>query len=442
MLKKRLRDLSNRFSELNNRVETARHDSTKSKDYNGISLLINELSNLFEKARSSFEMVFPGPEITADELEVFLCKKFPGDFGSLSAKAYLEIKQLDDRLFKRDEYQRIVSMYLQEQTDQAPINALREMERQLDDYLANVQSYQRGALRRRHANDAFKGALNSLESLLDKEMTVRSVNSGFDINSIEYDIENNIVRLTENFTNGNIDLSHLSRLLNIILRNSRQKSSPIGRELLLNIVEEAKKELNDKEALVGLYQYLANEAKSFSMDKIESIIIKNFIAFVFNPDSIEKLSSFSQSKNIEGQWISYALWCGYNGFANISRNFLRPVFDREHFELQDTLDSYFSTFFDKHSEQNNVRDLTAQKELILRQESTNQSNDESQLHLFYERHDLNKRGISFAYFKDLTGVTDRNKFIDILKSNYQVNKREATKIFDALFTMLQSRQLF
>lgn len=94
-----------------------------------------------------------------------------------------------------------------------------------------------------------------------------------------------------------------------------------------------------------LYQYLNNEINVYSLEKVSSVVMQNFVAFVFNPDSIEKLENFTETKSIEERWMSFAFWCAYNGFANTSKNFVKPIFESGNRDLQRSIDFHLRNLF-------------------------------------------------------------------------------------------------
>lgn len=434
-LKKRLREISNRFSEFSNRVETNKQvtQSPKTKD-DAVLLLMKELSDLFDKTCDLVSTLFPRPNVTDTDLETYLLNQYPKDFEEISPRMFLAYKRLDDKIFNRNEYQKIVSRCAEQHNQGSPLGTFLEIKHYLEEYYGNVLNFQqKNGHRRRDAVDAFKSSLSSFESFVDKQIAERSTHGGFDLSSIRYDVDNTAVTFTESFSHSSsVDLQELSKLMNIVLGNPRQKNGPVGRDIH-DIVDHARTQLLDGNMLTEFHSYLSNESKYFYIENISSVVLKNFVAFVLNPDSIEKLSSFGQSKNLKEQWIGYALWCSYNGFANIPRNFLRPVFDADGNALQEYIDFYLFQIF-------NVRTM---QDYILNKNhgtlSTMKLRDD--LEILYKRYFATINGMSREKFMNLLNTTDRSKFIKILRDNFHLSKNEGTHLFEMLSNSGMNRLL-
>ena len=165
-----------------------------------------------------------------------------------------------------------------------------------------------------------------------------------DFNLIEF--QNLEVRLSETLNRDD----KFEQLVNIILQNSKRGKGKINDQQLIPIVEKAG-ELY--QAGVGkktnLYRYLTKQEVVYTEPMNTATVMKNFTAFVFNPNDIEKLQKYVEEKGIPEPQYAFAFFGAFNGFASLSKDFTKPLISNQDFQIG--LDEYFQ------KAQNNINQI-------------------------------------------------------------------------------------
>ena len=277
------------------------------------------------------------------------------------------------------------------------------------------------------------------------------VDRSVDLHPITFNFIKNEVSIGESFQSGlNINIDEFRLISNIIFTYGKSSKGETKKEQILEIVKIVGDSLTRASGgrPTKLYQYLNNEINDYSIDKATSVVMKNFVAFVFNPDSIEKLESFLMNKTIEGRWIAYAFWCAFNGFANISRNFVKPVFDTDNHELQDYLDSYMHRTFssvDINSVDFNTLKIKNQN-IELPKTAAGTGTPETILpdknlqffHDFIE----GKYELTIDQFEETMRNNSKEVIVNELKNKFKIKKMESKKIVNAYNELVHSGTLF
>lgn len=165
-----------------------------------------------------------------------------------------------------------------------------------------------------------------------------------DLNLIEY--QNSDVKLSDKLNKD----GKFEPLINMVLQNSKRGKGKINDQQLIPIVEKAG-ELY--QAGVGkktnLYRYLTKQDVIYTEPANTSTIMKNFTAFVFNPNDIEKLQKYVEEKGIPEPQYAYAFFGAFNGFASMSKDFTKPLISNQEFQIG--LDKYLRKI------QNNINQI-------------------------------------------------------------------------------------
>ena len=155
-----------------------------------------------------------------------------------------------------------------------------------------------------------------------------------DFNLIEF--QNLEVRLSETLNKD----GKFEQLVNIVLQNSKRGKGKINDHQLIPIVEKAG-ELY--QAGVGkktnLYRYLTKQDVVYTEPTSTATLMKNFTAFVFNPNDIDKLQRYIEEKGIPEPQYAFAFFGAFNGFASLSKDFTKPLISNQDFQMG--LDEYF-----------------------------------------------------------------------------------------------------
>ncbi len=189
--------------------------------------------------------------------------------------------------------------------------------------------------------DDFKDVLHDLSNLAEQKLFPRKENKRVDLTAISINSTGDAIIIGQSL--GDLtdhELEEYQMIVNIIFNNPKFGKGETKKEQVLNIVEETGSKTSKANGgkHTRLYRYLNNVINDYSIDNATSIVMKNFVAFVFNIDSLESLENYSDAKMIEKKWISSSFWCLFNGFANTSGNFLRTIFDSDNEGLQNYVD--------------------------------------------------------------------------------------------------------
>jgi hypothetical protein len=189
-----------------------------------------------------------------------------------------------------------------------------------------------------------------------------------------------------------------------------------------------------------------NEIDFYSIEKAAGPVMKNFVAFTFNPDSLEKLENYVYSKNIEESWIAFSFWCSYNGFANISRNFTKPVLDTDKREPQDYIDNYLQHYLSVLQSNPPVPvDETPYATVVAKKSETTDKNStvaDDKVKTFYDQYVQDKYKISIEEFYPLMQIRDLDQFIVTVKEKFKISKKDSSKLYHQLAEYFNPSSLF
>lgn len=274
-------------------------------------------------------------------------------------------------------------------------------------------------------------------------MSSQSYSLSKDLNGLSYDFVIN--RLTLNngqpYVNTKTD-NEFTFIINGILKFAKSNKGPAQREMILRIVEEIGNNYNKRGKDTLLYQYLDNKIDVYSLDNASNLAMKNFVAFIFNPDSLEKLDNFLVSKEVEERWMAFSFWGAYNGFANISRNYTRDIFNSSNLKLQHSIDSYLKGYLIM---------LTEGKLVIPKQEISEHFNIvqtvasniiENSLMNVFNTYVFGIYPIAIGEFSEVLKLTNLKDFQDELKSKYRISKKDSLKLFTVVEKFFYSDGLF
>jgi hypothetical protein len=225
------------------------------------------------------------------------------------------------------------------------------------------------------------------------------------------------------------------------LQHAKNTKGEVNKGDILTIVELVASALskNSKGKSTNLYQYLNGEIHEYDHSKVQSAVMKNFVAFVFNPDSLEKLENYLNAKNVDTKWMAYSFWCSFNGFANISRNFVASFFDDSNNKASLYLDNFIEVCFKAGKYQPQDAQHFATNVI-----STTESNagKEEKINTFFEKYVNGKYKLSLEQFHSVVSLNDRGKIIDELKNRYRISKKDGVKLIDQFEDVLRTIQLF
>ena len=450
VLKRSLQEITNNFAEFKNRIgiETSRtfNKGYRKNEIKGNLESNSKLFNSINRTEQLFRNYIPGESYSEKAFEGYvyaLLKK--QNFEIEEIKQFIKFKKMEDLLLGTNTLSKIKSAYLK--TDSKNPALLFEVLREC------VSNYSRSAnlnsdwakLSLEKSNDSFKQTIFELSKLVNIQSAKSVGDSQVNLSELHYDSKSNEVRIDPTFQNLNSNIqSEFVVILNTILHNTKSSKGDAKIDDVLSLVDLVATRLNGQTngKKTHLYQYLNGEITDYDPDKISSIVMRNFVAFAFNPDSLEKLENYLNAKRIDMNWMAYSFWCCYNGFTNISRNFVAPFFDGTSLENTIYLDQFIPECFLNGKSTSIQKELKSPNELSQAGEKTIPLDKDEIISLFFEKYIGGKFKLSLAQFRELIKLNDRDAMIDSLKKNYRISKREAGKIIDQFEDQSRSPSLF
>ena len=431
-LKSELQSFTDAFAEFKNRLENDSKISSRTYTKNiSVESYFQKALTIVENLNSEFAKAFPPAGFSDNLLADFLLEK-QGDFlrNIIEAQQYINFTKLNDKILGTTSFEKLKYLYYLNNVDKNPLFYFDLIKNKLDFYYSSHKSNSVSSKKNKEeSNEIIKDALYSLEKIIEVQHLDNSKNSVISLAGIELDILTNEITLTNQFSFLEKPLIiEFSQILNVLFTRSKIGKGEINNAQLLEIVAdvENKYSKSKKNKPSSLYQYLNNEIDTYSIDKVSSIVMQNFIAFIFNPNSIEKLRGFLNAKKINHSWIAYSFWCTFNGFANISGDFVNPIFKSQNKKIQDYLDDFlFEVLYAFLN--NSIKETGAH---INKKETPSSQIGEKGLKDLHSK--INKKyNIPLEDFEQIFKQEDRDLFYKILKDKYKIVKKEAKNIYDS-----------
>ncbi len=449
-IKRSLQEITNRFAEFKNRTEMSSKakpvKSVKATWTQSTSVIDYEkkLKNAISAAENLFGELYPGEQFSEIKLVAFLQKKFGNRLRTLDeAQKYVDYAILDEEILDRSSFSKLKSFFIKNNSTGNPIYRFEVLKEQ-------IIKFSKGSgpdSNKDAANEIFKKNLFELEKIVD-EMFLKKTSSGeIDLSGIQFNYEKNEVVVKEGFQSLNKELtSEFTLISNSILRNTKFGRGEAKRESILAIVEQIGSVFSKNKGAraTQLYQYLNNEINEYSMDKVSSVVMRNFVAFAFNPDSIEKLDSFIEAKEIDHKWMAYSFWCAFNGFANTSRNLVKPIFDTDNTYLQNYLDNYLQSQFSNPTEFKKGDNKSSSATIVgpAKQDTLNQETIQNKSMEFFQKFIAPKYTIQFEDFFQILCIKNKETAIKELKEKGGIPKKDGKKLVDAYQELINASILF
>jgi hypothetical protein len=431
-LLKSFQELTNCFAELKNRLQNNKtYVSRYQRNFTSSPItsggVLNKLEETLRYSQDLFKAVHPVEEVSIDELVKFLQNTYINIL-STPEKAidYLNYKLLDDATLGTDNLNKIKSQYikLEGKKGNNPGLLFEELRDHFNSYArASMFNEEHSKVIKERSNDGFKKTLFELTQFAESGFLDKGNSKKVSLEGLQFDVATNEIKITSDFKNLNESFKKdYIEIVNNILRYSKFGKGDASRVQLLQIIEnvgDSSGKRRGKET--HLYQYLNNEIHEYNFENIGSVTMKNFVAFIFNPDSLEKLELFLNAKDINEKWIAYSFWCAYNGFANTSRNFTKPVFEKGEQRLQDYLDTFLVS----------ARTCSVKDVLIPNDEMIANKDEDSDLKKrkhFYFEYVQGKFKLSYEDFVSAISQEKKDAMITELVLKNNLGKREAGKL--------------
>lgn len=91
--------------------------------------------------------------------------------------------------------------------------------------------------------------------------------------------------------------------------------------------------------LLKAYRESGQQMYSFPGEE-QSVVLRNFIAFIFKPNSLEELRKYLVTQAVDDNYTACAIWGAFHGFANMPRTFTDAVLDTPDRHLIGMIDEY------------------------------------------------------------------------------------------------------
>lgn len=449
-LKRGLQDITNRFAEFKNKASnTGNRIGEKGviKKTKGIKEEDSPLkvSKAIEEAELLFKSNLPGSTFEEGDLDKFL-KLFltNSGFDENSIRLFLTFKKMEDALLGTSNYSKFKSQYLKSD-HKNPILYFEALRDQVKAFSSAANSTADWAVTSRdRAADSFKKIMYGLSKIADEQCAKPGGEEIDDLRALQYSIEANEIKIQEGFKEiSPTNQDEFAAIINLILKNPKLGKGEAQKDDILYLVEQVGSMLNPtkpgKES--HLYQYLNGDLNEYDASKVQSIGMKNFIAFVFNPDSVEKLESYLLSKDVPQKWMAYCFWSAFTGFASMSRLFVAPYFETSNEKITDPIDGYFGKFH----QAGNTKEIEKVDDLPVKSEIKKETKPESRknkIETFYTEFVEGKFKISFAQFEQVAELEDPEKMVAELKSKYRIAKKDGVKLIDRFKDIVKSPSLF
>ncbi len=448
-LKRSLQEITNRFAEFKNK---STDDSKKKYDRNVLksksskgSDAIDRVMDSIDAAEQLFKASLPGVEFEASSVDTFLRDILRNNgFTVDHINLFIQFKKMEDVILGTTNFSKFKSQYLKSD-HKNPILYFEFLREQVLAFATQVNSTTDWAKAARDkASDSFKQTTYELSKVADSQAAKPEILDKSQLEKIEYSIDSNELILKGvigDITPEAFD-DYIS-IVNIILKNGKLGKGEALKEDILLLVDLVASKLNSNKPgkASHLYQYLSGSLNEYDASKVQSTAMKNFIAFVFNPDSIERMEGYLTAKDVPEKWMAYTFWSTFNGFSNLSRIFVAPYFETSDNAIIDPIDQYFDRFHKSgvHNLSNKINVMPVSEE---NKSSQAEENRKIKVEEFYNEYVDGRFKISIAQFEQVLNLDDTEKMVAELKTKYRITKKDGSKLIDRFRDIVKAPSLF
>jgi hypothetical protein len=441
-LKNRFQDITNAFAELKSRIDNQPSAKGKTSAPNGLHIYIEKLFRSVSAAESEYDMLRFGDGIDEQKLVEYLLHKLSRLKSAQEVTLYLNYIVSNDELLGSSDYKKIVDGYILDRRSSSKI--FQELRYHIQQFINVFQLPTKQTHTADELNNRIKLILRNATEAHLNQLSSRSYDLTADLDLINYDFTKNEISLngSQSYLNTTGD-NEFTFIINAILKFAKSNKGPARKEMILKIVEEVGSSYTKGGKETLLYQYLENRIDVYSLEKATNLVMKNFVAFIFNPDSIEKLDDFLMSKSVEERWIAFSFWGAYNGFANTSRNYAAEIFSAQNIQLQHHIDAFLKPYVSivVHT----IPEIAYPEvpvEIDNKIPITSGDQVEDRMVSFFKLQVVEHFKLSFEEFSKAMKFTDQKEFQEELKSKYQITKKDSLKLFNAIKKYLDPTTLF
>jgi hypothetical protein len=441
-LKVLFQEITNAFAELKSRLDDQISSKYKSDAARLPRPYIEKLFKAVEVAEFEYRHLTFGSNIDEQTLIKYILSKVSRLKSHDDVVRYLDYVITTDELLGIADYQRIVDGYVKESS--ASSIAFQELRSYIEQFIEIFQSERKPRQSADELNNRIKVLLRNISEGHLEELAALSYDLTTDLSGISYDFNTNEVMLNTGqiYLNTKAD-NEFTFIINAILKFAKSNKGPAQKEMILRIVEEIGNIYSKRGKNTLLYQYLENRIDVYSLDNASNLVMKNFVAFVFNPDSLEKLDNFLISKSVEERWMAFSFWGAYNGFANISRNYTRDIFSANNIKLQNYIDDYLKNYLSivVNKKATIINLEKPYQEPIIEPKPADNIEPESVVK-FFNLHVAKQYKLNLDEFTRALILTNQKGFQDELKLKHQIPKKDSLKLFTAIKKYFDPGALF
>jgi hypothetical protein len=449
-LKRSLQDVTNCFAEFKNKTSNTGNRLGEKGFIKKVKSLKDEdsaikVSKAIESSEQLFKSNLLGPSFQESDIETFV-KLFLANLGfeANSIKLFLDFKKMEDTLLGANNFSKFKSQFLKSD-HKNPLLYFESLREQVKIFASAANSTADWAITSRdRAADTFKKIMYDLSKIADGQSAKPGREEIEYLHKLHYSIDDNEINLSSGLKDiSSINLEEFVLILNIILKNPKLGKGEAQKGDILYLVDLIGSRLNPNKSgqESHLYQYLNGDLNEYDTSKVQSIGMKNFIAFVFNPDSVEKLESYLLAKSVPQKWMAYSFWSTFNGFASMSRLFVAPYFETSDAKITEPIDNYLSRF---HKDGNLNEIVVTESSPGLPEQPITKPDEsrKSKIDTFYTEFVDGKFKISSAQFEQIVELDDPEKMVSELKSKYRIAKKDGVKLIDRFKDIVKSHSLF
>lgn len=430
-LKVRFQEITNAFAELKSRLDDNVSPKYNSETSSAFNPYIDKLFRAVDIAESQYYHLTFGDNIDEKMLIEYLLSKQSRLKSAEDITRYLDYIITGDELLGRSDYKRIVDGYVR---DRSTSKVFQELRKYIDQFIDTFQSKAKAGNSVDELNNRIKLLLRNATEMHLEELSARSYDLNIELNGIAYDFNTNEVTLNTGqvYLDTKAD-NEFTFIINAVLKFAKSNKGPAQKEMILKIVEEIGNNYNKRGKNTLLYQYLENKIDVYSLDNASNLVMKNFVAFIFNPDSLEKLDDFLINKAVQERWMAFAFWGAYNGFANISRNYTRDIFSVNNINLQNYIDAYLKEYLLTVVEKKLVLpNMEKTDRVAIQKIIASDIKQEGSVINFFNLHVESQYRLNLEAFTEVLKLTIQKEFQDVLKIKYQMAKKDSLKLFTTI----------
>ena len=438
LFKHLVREIVNSFAEFKSR--TAQQNLSYSTNLSdNKAKYANKIFEIIDLAENAYFDLFEDVELDENSLAKILHEKNARLESLEDAQQYINYILIDDEHFGESKFEKLKKIYAKQSNFDEKLIPFGTLRERIELFVNEAISDKKIKPNLDELNDNIKVTLYDIDRSISE--ISRKKDNNLSLKGLEYNFDKNEIKINNEFQYLTPEeLTDMAIINNVILRYTEEISNLPQKEAILKVVKQVGILFSKGGKETLLYQYLNNEIDTYAFEKISNAVMKNFVAFIFNIESIEKLENFLNTKNIEKRWMAYSFWGAFNGFANLSGNFTKSIFSQNGELIQNYLDQYLSKY------------IETLKNLVLEKNTVNLTEEKQLEHIvtsqidkvksYYQKFVAGKYNLSKDEFRSVYSIRDKETFYKEVKTRFKMNKRNAEKLFNSIKKNFETGSLF